>query len=201
MSPLSTGTSAILACGRQNRPAHRSSQPLSLAIESQIPSIAFEAPTALYLNDDFFLTKVRPVSSFAPSHAMQADPASPAHLQKLVSTDLASPLYGPVFRVQPDLLVSGTAPQDNHQDPDGEWKGLGYSAWLLGERITSLLRQGTALSYVWSADERFGARGRPYLQHIAKVMPTAILKEAQQIFIDELTEVSSHCIPFFVRRS
>ncbi|GAA5980439.1 hypothetical protein JCM10908_001655 [Rhodotorula pacifica] len=115
----------------------------SLAIESQLPNIDFTAKTALYLNDDFFLTR------------------------DLAITDFTSPLFGPVLRLQRDLMVTGVAPENTHDNPDGEWKGLGYSAWLL--------------------DERFGARGRPYLAHIAKVIPVPILKEVQQVFIQELT--------------
>ncbi|GAA5866218.1 hypothetical protein JCM3774_004122 [Rhodotorula dairenensis] len=119
----------------------------SLAIESQFPNIDFTAKTALYLNDDFFLTR------------------------ELAITDVASPIYGPVLRLQRDLLVSGVAPENTHDSPDGEWKGLGYSAWLL--------------------DERFGARSRPYLLHIAKVIPVPIMKEAQEVFIRELTSTAS----------
>lgn len=42
---------------------------------------------------------------------------------------------------------------------------------------------------LWPADERFGARSRPYLLHIAKVIPVPIMKEAQAVFIKELTAV------------
>ncbi|TKA55467.1 hypothetical protein B0A53_02393 [Rhodotorula sp. CCFEE 5036] len=119
----------------------------SLAIESQLANLDFTAKTALYLNDDFFLTR------------------------ELAITDFASPLYGPVFRLQRDLLVTGVSPENTHDSADGEWKGLGYSAWLL--------------------DERFGARARPYLLHIAKVISVPLLKEMQQVFISELTTTAS----------
>ncbi|GAA6005569.1 hypothetical protein JCM10207_005253 [Rhodosporidiobolus poonsookiae] len=120
----------------------------SLAIESQLASLPDIAPTMLYLNDDFFL------------------------LQPLTISDIDSPLSGPVFRMQRDFLVHAVPPGKEHDDPEGEWRGLGYSAWLL--------------------DERFGKRqGRPYLAHIAKTLPPPLLKEVQQVFLKELTATAS----------
>ncbi|BGP45053.1 hypothetical protein JCM10450v2_000870 [Rhodotorula kratochvilovae] len=108
----------------------------SLAIESQLANIPFASSTALYLNDDFFLRR------------------------PLALSDLTSPLSGPVFRMQRDLLVSGVSAENTHDDPEGEWRGLGYTAWLL--------------------DQRFGKRGRPYLVHVAKTVSTPMLREVQQ---------------------
>ncbi|GAA5892552.1 hypothetical protein JCM6882_005645 [Rhodosporidiobolus microsporus] len=119
----------------------------SLAIESQLPNLDGAASTALYLNDDFFL------------------------MQPLTLTDLSSPLTGPVFRMQRDLLVGGVSPSDTHDDPDGEWRSLGYTAWLL--------------------DERFGKRRRPYLVHVAKTMEGGMLREVQRVFGKELMETAS----------
>ncbi|KAJ8296782.1 3-O-alpha-D-mannopyranosyl-alpha-D-mannopyranose xylosylphosphotransferase [Rhodotorula toruloides] len=115
----------------------------SLAIESQLPNLPSTAQTALYLNDDFFL------------------------MRTLAFTDLASPLSGPVFRMQRDLLVGGVAPGTSTDDPDGEWKGLGYSNWLL--------------------DQRFGKRKRPYLVHVAKTISMPLLREVQLVFHEELS--------------
>ncbi|GAA5983287.1 hypothetical protein JCM11641_002250 [Rhodosporidiobolus odoratus] len=120
----------------------------SLAIESQFANLDNVSPTALYLNDDFFL------------------------MASLTSGDIDSPLSGSVFRMQRDLLVSGVAPEDaQHTNGDGEWRGLGYSAWLL--------------------DRRFGERKRPYLVHVAKTLPMPILKEMQQVFLTELTATAA----------
>ncbi|BGP29032.1 hypothetical protein JCM10296v2_000768 [Rhodotorula toruloides] len=115
----------------------------SLAIESQLPNLPLTARTALYLNDDFFL------------------------MRNLAFTDLDSPLSGPVFRMQRDLLVGGVAPGTSTDDPDGEWKGLGYSNWLL--------------------DRRFGERKRPYLVHVAKTISMPLLREVQQVFREDLS--------------
>ncbi|KPV78673.1 uncharacterized protein RHOBADRAFT_41217 [Rhodotorula graminis WP1] len=120
----------------------------SLAIESQLANIpsSTSASTAIYLNDDFFL-----------------------HHQ-LETTDFASPLAGPVFRLQRDLLVKGVAPENAHEDPEGEWRGLGYSAWLL--------------------DQRFGERARPYLVHVAKTLSLPIAREMQQVFLADMTKTA-----------
>ncbi|GAA5869721.1 hypothetical protein JCM1840_000570 [Sporobolomyces johnsonii] len=116
----------------------------SLAIESQLGNLETEALSALYLNDDNFL------------------------LQPLSTSDIESPLSGPVFRVQRDLLVGAVEPDDpTAADPDGEWRGLGISAWLL--------------------DQRFGKRRRCYLVHIGKAVSIPMLKEVQGVFLDALT--------------
>ncbi|GAA5955214.1 hypothetical protein JCM21900_002241 [Sporobolomyces salmonicolor] len=116
----------------------------SLAIESQLGNLETEALSALYLNDDNFL------------------------MQPLSTSDVESPLSGPIFRVQRDLLVGAVAPDDpDAADPDGEWRGLGISAWLL--------------------DQRFGQRRRCYLVHIGKAVSIPMLKEVQGVFLDALT--------------
>ncbi|GAA5862843.1 hypothetical protein JCM8547_006567 [Rhodosporidiobolus lusitaniae] len=119
----------------------------SLAYESQLANLQTSAPTALYLNDDFFL------------------------MQSLTYTDVASPFSGLVFRMQRDLLVGGVSPADTHDDGDGEWRGLGYTAWLL--------------------DQRFGKRRRPYLIHVAKTFSPALMREMQQVWINELTATAA----------
>ncbi|BGP21828.1 hypothetical protein Rt10032_c01g0526 [Rhodotorula toruloides] len=101
------------------------------------------AQTALYLNDDFLL------------------------MRNLAFTDLDSPLTGPVFRMQRNLLIGRVAPGTSTDDPEGEWKGLGYSNWLL--------------------DQRFGKRKRPYLAHVAKTVSMAVLREVQQVFHNEVS--------------
>ncbi|KAK4703042.1 hypothetical protein P7C70_g3182, partial [Phenoliferia sp. Uapishka_3] len=115
----------------------------SLAIESQIPNMEDVEDTLLNLNDDFFI------------------------MRKLSVSDVSSPITGPVFRVQKDLAVNGVAPEYSKEDPDGEWRGLGYTNWLM--------------------DQRFGKRSRPYIVHEGKSVSIPILREAQDTFVDELT--------------
>ncbi|GAA6035380.1 hypothetical protein JCM8097_008846 [Rhodosporidiobolus ruineniae] len=115
----------------------------SLAIESQLANLDFSSPTSLYLNDDFFL------------------------MRPFTFSDLSSPLTGPLFRMQRDLLVGSVSPSETHDDPDGEWRGLGYTNWLL--------------------DRRFGRRRRPYLVHVAKALEAPMMKEVQAVFEKELT--------------
>ncbi|KAL8287473.1 hypothetical protein RQP46_003331 [Phenoliferia psychrophenolica] len=115
----------------------------SLAIESQIVNMADVTDTLLNLNDDFFV------------------------MRKLAVSDISSPITGPVFRLQRDLGVAGVASDNAHEDPDGEWRGLGFTNWLL--------------------DQRFGTRSRPYLVHEGKSVSLPLLREAQDAFVDELT--------------
>ncbi|GAA5896666.1 uncharacterized protein JCM6883_006974 [Sporobolomyces salmoneus] len=120
----------------------------SLAIESQLPNLEFDSSTAIYLNDDFFLN------------------------QPLSVSDFESPLTGPIFRMQRDLLVGGVDPNtiDKQVDPESEWKSLGTAAFFL--------------------DRRFGVRKRPYLVHVAKTVSTPMLRELQTVLLDELTQTA-----------
>ncbi|KAF8342792.1 uncharacterized protein EI90DRAFT_3115337 [Cantharellus anzutake] len=103
----------------------------SFAIESQLSRIPDISEHFIYMNDDYFLT-------------------SP-----LGAADFYTPQYGVVLRVQPDLLVTSSNPSlDN---PDGEWRPLRYTNWLL--------------------DQRYGVRSRPYLTHMAKSLSLPILSE------------------------
>lgn len=92
-------------------------------------------------------------------------------VQELSPSDISSPLTGPVFRFQRDLLVSSVSPESTHDDPDGEWRGLSYSDWLLSQR--------------------FGDRKRPYLVHEGKSVSIPMLREVQRVWGDELTAVSA----------
>ncbi|GAA5831300.1 hypothetical protein JCM3766R1_003003 [Sporobolomyces carnicolor] len=118
----------------------------SLAIESQLPNLELDSETAIYLNDDFFLNEPLSVSDFE------------------------SPLTGPVFRMQRDLLVGGVDPRVEKSDPEGEWTSLGTAAYML--------------------DGRFGRRKRPYLVHVAKTVSGPMLKEVQRVFSDQLTQTA-----------
>lgn len=104
----------------------------SLAIESQLANLDDAADTIVSLNDDFFILQVR------PSLAIPESELTKCSSQDLFVCDVSSPLTGPVFRMQRDLLVSGVAPKDIRADPDGEWRGLGYTNWLLSSSLFSL---------------------------------------------------------------
>lgn len=69
-------------------------------------------------------------------------------LGKMTGSDVATPLLGPVFRIQKDLFVEGQAPDTLSGSREGEWPGLMLSNWMLGacffggrEQSVSLLRQ------------------------------------------------------------
>ncbi|KAH8926083.1 hypothetical protein BT69DRAFT_1348276 [Atractiella rhizophila] len=122
----------------------------SMAIESQFPLLLNilsngegSAKTVVYMNDDLFFLSPLPPSFFF------------------------SPVSGPVFRVQPDLLVDGKHPSTaTRWDREGEWVGLRFANYIL--------------------NERFGTRKRPYLQHTAKVLSLPILQEIRNIWGEEL---------------
>ncbi|GAA5942317.1 uncharacterized protein JCM15063_002968 [Sporobolomyces koalae] len=118
----------------------------SLAIESQLANLDTDSKSAVYLNDDFFLNKPLSVS------------------------DIESPLTGPVFRMQRDLLVAGVDSTNQDTDPESEWKGLGFAGHLL--------------------DRRFGTRKRPYLVHVAKSVSLPLLKEMHSVFMTDLTRTA-----------
>ncbi|GAA6005651.1 hypothetical protein JCM10207_005283 [Rhodosporidiobolus poonsookiae] len=108
----------------------------SLAIEAQTANLDSRSPSLLAINDDNFL------------------------LQPLATTDVDSPLSGPVFRMFRHAPIEGIEfPED---DPEGEWRSLKRSNWAL--------------------DQRFGKRGRFYLVHIAKSLPMPLSRELQSTF-------------------
>lgn len=109
-------------------------------------------------------------------------------MQNMSMSDFASPLTGPVFRMQHELRVKGVEPEEEKSDADGEWRGLQYAAHLIGEHRFSFFRRDLTV-----ADTRFGSRikGRPYIVHVAKTHSTALLQEAAQMFHEELSVVRS----------
>ncbi|KAJ7144500.1 hypothetical protein C8R44DRAFT_760014 [Mycena epipterygia] len=110
----------------------------SHAVESQLAHLDPElvADNILALNDDQFLMKPLPPSAFH------------------------STLYGPVFRMQPHLLVGGDASGD--ADGGGEWRSLGWGSHLMSQR--------------------FGLRKRPYLQHNARALSLPLMHELSLAF-------------------
>lgn len=93
--------------------------------------------------------------------------------------------------MQRDLMVTGVAPDKTHDDGDGEWRGLGYSAWLLGAfQDAERARSSGEADPDCSSDQRFGQRARPYVVHEAKSVSRAMLTEVQSVWMEELTAVS-----------
>ena len=116
----------------------------SLAIEAQTANVGDLGEAFVGMNDDFFVLK--PMSA----------------------SDFHSPLTGPVFRFQRDLMVSAKAPTDTLDDGDGEWRGLGFANYLLSRR--------------------FGDRQRPYLVHQAKAGSGPLFREMHRVWTKELTQ-------------
>ncbi|KAK7061226.1 hypothetical protein R3P38DRAFT_2828276 [Favolaschia claudopus] len=93
-------------------------------------------------------------------------------MKQLSAADLNTPLYGPVFRIQLDLKVR-SKPRgivSTGIDKEGEWPGLEFTNWLL--------------------DQRFGLRERRYLHHVAKALPTALLREAAAVWAAEIAQTA-----------
>ncbi|KAG9050664.1 hypothetical protein FS837_003391 [Tulasnella sp. UAMH 9824] len=74
--------------------------------------------------------------------------------------------HGPVFRMQPDLLVGGD--------------GVAGGEWIALKRSNQLL------------DARFGKRSRPYLAHLAKTLGMPFLHEISKIWEEDLSLTASH---------
>ncbi|GAA6062407.1 hypothetical protein JCM10212_006193 [Sporobolomyces blumeae] len=122
----------------------------SLSIESRFPFFTtVGSEFILYLNDDTFLLGQ----------------------DSLSSSDIGSPVLGPMFRLQTDLLVDGVSPDANVGNPDGEWASLRRANWLL--------------------DRKFGKRERAYLAHIPKALSMPVLREIGEIWKEELDETAS----------
>lgn len=121
----------------------------SKGIESQLGNIHGLTETIVYANDDNFLMGD---ASFT-------------------AADFGSPLLGPVFRLQHDLLVEAVAPTETAGDADTEWPGLKRANWLL--------------------NNRFGYRRRAYIAHVAKAISVPIFREASMVWKKEFDQVSS----------
>ncbi|KAF7981941.1 hypothetical protein HWV62_30723 [Athelia sp. TMB] len=137
----------------------------SIGIETQLVGIAeTNAPqeTFLYFNDDFFLTRT------------------------LAPTDFASPLFGPVLRMQRDPTVASTPRGASTADPDGEWPSLGYANWLLDARFSSPSPPTTEGALFEKGGK--GGRKRGYIQHFAKSFSAPLLAELGAMWGGALTD-------------
>lgn len=97
--------------------------------------------------------------------------ANETQSKALSPADIATPLLGPVLRVQRNLLVGSEAPDTSHYPRSGEWPSMTYANWLL--------------------DARFGQRDRPYLVHQAKTISRPLLSEVASIWAEELQSTAS----------
>lgn len=159
----------------------------SLAIESQLANLDFTAKTALYLNDDFFLTRVGPESLDEHVHreiniALCRNSPSPTSLRlSTVRSFDFSEISSSLVSLRKTLMTVPTA--------SGRGLGIAHGYLVRHIAIRSSSSRYSGLTWSLRADKRFGARGRPYLLHIAKVIPVPLLKEIQQVFISDLTTV------------
>ncbi|KAG8885296.1 hypothetical protein FRB98_001881 [Tulasnella sp. 332] len=96
---------------------------------------------------------------------------------ELSPRDFYTEEYGPVFRMQSDVMIGHSiGPTSNLR---GEWIALVYTNTLLGDR--------------------FGARSRPYLTHVAKALSIPILIELQTIWSNPLARTASHAFRSYVK--
>jgi hypothetical protein len=92
-------------------------------------------------------------------------------------------LYGPVFRIDPGLLVGGDS--SGSADGGGEWRSLGWSAHLLSACHTYLYLSHPTVQLTFSTitlDGRFGTRKRPYMHHNARALSLPLMHEAALAF-------------------
>lgn len=113
----------------------------SIAVESMLGFEGMQGlqETFVYANDDMFFTSA------------------------LSLADFATPLLGPVLRLDPSVLVRGRRLPD--QTSSGEWPNLLHSAWLL--------------------DRRFGARNRAYTVHEPRSFNAKLLREMRMMWAHE----------------
>ncbi|KAJ7718425.1 hypothetical protein B0H16DRAFT_1700664 [Mycena metata] len=113
----------------------------SFAIESQLPQLdpAIVSDNIIAMNDDQFMMLPHPPSYVVPR----------------TRDAFHTTLYGPVFRVDPDLLVTGD--DSGSADGGGEWRSLHWN-------------------------ERFGTRTRPYLHHNARALSLPLMHELSLAF-------------------
>ncbi|PWN47162.1 hypothetical protein IE53DRAFT_335873 [Violaceomyces palustris] len=111
----------------------------SMAVEAMLGDEPGLSEHFIYSNDDFFF------------------------LSDLSTSDFYSPLYGPVLRMDANLLVTGD-PQPS-QGGEGEWPALFRSAHLL--------------------DQRFGRRKRPYVAHVQRSLSKPLLLEMRMVWAKE----------------
>lgn len=118
----------------------------SMSVESQFPNIDTVADTFAYLCDDMFFLKWVNLKIGSRSQL-----TSTLSCRPMTPSDIASPLFGPNFRLVTDGWTNpATKKGDYNGNKEIESESLAWSAWLI--------------------QERFGAKGEYlYLQHVSKV--------------------------------
>ncbi|TKY86048.1 hypothetical protein EX895_004873 [Sporisorium graminicola] len=115
----------------------------SMAVEAMLGDQPGLHDNFVYSNDDFFF------------------------LDDVSSGDVSSPLFGPVLRLDPNLMVDG---KQSPKAGTGEWPSLWHTNWLL--------------------DQRFGQRRRPYIQHVHKSFSKTLLQETRMGWAHEHSRVA-----------
>ncbi|KAG8977129.1 hypothetical protein FRB90_008897, partial [Tulasnella sp. 427] len=139
----------------------------SLGVEARLPYLEGVSDVFVYMNDDVFFG----------SH--------------LTTEDFYSPHLGPIFRLQPDLLVHPNKPKT------GEWGALIRTNELLGacffpSSLTSKAHPTTPNDNPTGADQRFGHRPRPYVAHTSKTLSLPHLREVSSTWSSHLHRTSTH---------
>ncbi|KAF9517786.1 hypothetical protein BS47DRAFT_1325910 [Hydnum rufescens UP504] len=116
----------------------------SYAIETQLKNIPKLSENFLYMNDDFFF------------------------LSNLQVSDFYTDAFGPVLRMQSDLLVK---PHRDNIGASPEWQALEYTNGLISDR--------------------FGARYRPYSAHQARALSVSIMRELTSIWAEQINATAS----------
>lgn len=98
--------------------------------------------------------------------------------------DVATPLMGPVFRIQRDLFVKPLDWGAEKSTRDGEWPSLSYCPPVSPSQSPA---DESAANFVLS--RRFGERPRPYVAHFARTLPVATMRELVDLWPDEFAQV------------
>lgn len=122
----------------------------SRSIESQLSNLPSPAEVILYSNDDFYVRR------------------------ELAQSDIATALYGTVYRLSADQWLVGA---------------LGTGA----DQYSGETRERNAHLTIGLVDDRFGARERNWLKHVSYTLSSAMMDEVTSIWGDELRQVGRHC--------
>jgi len=96
------------------------------------------------------------------------------------------PAFGPVLRLQSDLLV---APHRGGLRASEEWQALEHTNGLLSKRhppAADSSTEGFRKTCTICSGDRFGARWRPYATHQAKILGKSILAEVTNIWAQNI---------------
>lgn len=120
------------------------------------------------MNDDMFITRVSPPRR--SKRCVVGPKLTERDGQQLSAADLETALYGPVFRIQPDLSVRSDIWRGTSSNLEGEWPALSYTNLLLSRR--------------------FGERDRRYIVHVAKTLSVPVAREFAAVWVDDLAQTA-----------